>query len=174
VTVQLNSTAGNPSPSRMKIAFFLPPCVTLRPPFVTKMFLISHRIVENEGNKFRHLGYKIILKHSRSVLDHIFAHIYLSNLNKELVQLKSYCWIWYNVHNRISSKTLKFEWIINGILFVIIESSYWLIGNWNEVSKFIVSNQVTKASKYQRWAWWIVLKNWAYLLGPKGMRVSPF
>jgi hypothetical protein len=120
------------------------------------------------------LWFIIKCKKNGLVLDHIFAHIYLSNLNKELVQLKSYCWIWYNVHNRIPSKTLKFEWIINGILFVIIESSYWLIGNWNEVSKFIVSNQVTKASKYQRWAWWIVLKNWAYLLGPKGMRVSPF
>ena len=89
--------------------------------------------------------------------------------------IKTYLLLYFNnIHNCFSSKTLRFEWIINGILFVLIESSYWWMENRNEVSKLIVSNQVTKASKYQMWAWWIALENWACLLGPKGMKASPF
>jgi hypothetical protein len=56
-----------------KIALFRP-YVILRHPFVTKMSLIKICIMENEENKFHHLGYKIMLKHSISALSHISGH----------------------------------------------------------------------------------------------------
>jgi hypothetical protein len=62
-----------PNTKVRKIAFFAP-YVTLRPPFVIKMSLMRHLYLENEGNKSHHIGYKIMLKHSRSALSRTSVH----------------------------------------------------------------------------------------------------